>query len=192
MKSPRLVVAFLAVLLCCTWSCGDSASDTSTVTDPAATTTEQTAAMPDAKLVGEKWLRSQLAPQLGSQKLNLSGASQTDLNGVAVTKAQATYGEEKTTIVSITDLAKFGSNLGGVTPWLGKGINSTTGSSFQRSSYIENYPSLESYNADKQLATVSVLVGNRFLVAATSSSMRTTQLRDAVASMELDDLAKGE
>ncbi|MEL6661335.1 MAG: hypothetical protein AAFR36_33125, partial [Bacteroidota bacterium] len=109
-----------------------------------------------------------------------------------VTKAQATYGEEKTTIVAITDIAKFGSNLAGVTPWLGKDLNLTEGAGFQRTSYIENYPSLETYNAAKELATVSVLVGNRFLVAATSTSMRTTQLRDAVATMELDDLAKGE
>ncbi|MEL6970769.1 MAG: hypothetical protein AAFO02_11410 [Bacteroidota bacterium] len=184
-------MAILAVLACCTWSCGDSASEAAT-TAPTENTINQPAGNPNAKLVGEKWLRGQLSAQLGSQKLNLSGASQTELNGIEVTKSQATYGEDETTIVSITDLGKFGSNLGGVTPWLGKSINSTTGSSFQRSSYVENYPSLETYNAEKQLATISALVGNRFLVTATSTSMRTTQLRDAVATMELEDLAKGE
>ena len=185
-----LQLALLVTIGLGVWSCGDD-TQSNTVDNPGVTAT-QTAGRPDAKLVSEKWLRGQFPVQLGSQKLNQSGATTTQLGAVEVTKAQATFGDEKATIVAITDLGKLGSNLGGVTPWLGKELNIADGASFQRTSYIENYPSLETYNADEAVATVSVLVGNRFLVAATSKEWKTSQLRDAVATMELDDLAKGE
>lgn len=189
----RLQLAVLVLLTLGLVACGDAPAETTpttTTSTPAANVDK--AGRANAKLVTDKWLRGQLPEQLGSQKLNQSGASVTQLQGYEVTKAQATYGDDKSTIVAITDLAKIGSNLGGVTPWLGKELNLTEGKSFQRTSYIENYPSLETYEANRQLATVSVLVGSRFLVAATSKQFGTSQLRDAVATMELDDLAKGE
>lgn len=189
----RLHLLVLVVFALGVAACGDATTETTTsTTTPGTTSTVDKAGKPNAKMVSDKWLRGQLPEQLGSQKLNQSGASVTQLQGYEVTKAQATYGADKSTIVAITDLAKIGSNLGGVTPWLGKELNLTEGKGFQRTSYIENYPSLETYDADRQLATVSVLVGSRFLVAATSKQVRTSQLRDAVATMELDDLAKGE
>ena len=189
-KQLRLATFFALAL--CLWACGDSSSEiSSTTTTPPSSKVEQVG-KPNAKMVSEKWLKGQFPEQLGSQKLYQSGAKVTELQGFQVTKAQATYGDDNETVVAITDLAKVGSSLGGVTPWLGKELNLTEGKGFQRISFIENYPSLETYDANRQLATVSVLVGNRFLVAASSRSVRTSQLRDAVATMELDDLAKGE
>ncbi len=188
----RLHFALLVVLALGLSACGDTPTETTPTATAPTTSNVEKAGKPNAKMVSDKWLRGQLPEQLGSQKLNQSGASITELQGYEVTKAQATYGEDKSTIIAITDLAKIGSNLGGVTPWLGKELNLTEGKGFQRTSFIENYPSLETYDANRQLATISVLVGSRFLVAASSKQIRTSQLRDAVATMELDDLAKGE
>lgn len=146
----------------------------------------------DAQLADYNWLKKYLPSQVGDKQMSKSEAELTNMMGYEISRAEAGYGSFNMTKISIADVSKAGAELGRLGDWIENDLDEVDSKSFERTSLTNNaYRTLEKYDAESKTATVSVLVGDRYLITATSEDddHDMADLKAAIQSMALDQLA---
>lgn len=145
----------------------------------------------DLQLADPNWLQEYLPAQVGDKTVTGTDTDLTNLMGYKITHAEASYGPLKRTTVSISDVSQAGTELGAIGAWIENDMNEVDQESFQRTSIARNkYRTLEKYAAEEKMATVSMLVGDRYLITATSENdFGVIELKAAILKMDLDQLA---
>lgn len=110
--------------------------------------------------------------------------------GFQISNAKAAYEKDDAKIrINIADTGGAGMAMMGMAAWASITIDKETQDGYERTGEIDGHKSFERYDRSGKNGEVSLLVAKRFIVTVNGDNVEENDLKKAVKSIDLDELA---
>ena len=125
---------------------------------------------------------------LGMERTEYS-ANKTGAFGFNVSVASAVYEEGETRLeVVFTDAGRFTQAVSGLANWTKFEVDKEDQNGYERTTEIEGYRAYEKYDRTRRHGELSLLIGDRFVVAIKGDEMKERDFRRVVRRLDLEEL----
>ena len=141
-------------------------------------------------VVDPKKMKALLPETLMGMKRTEYESESVGAGGFQISSAKAAYEKDGGKIrINIADTGGAGIAMMGMAAWASISIDKENQDGYERTGEIDGYKSFERYDRTGKNGELSVLVAKRFIVSVNGDNVAEDDLKKAVRSIDLDDLA---
>lgn len=142
-------------------------------------------------VVDPKKMKALLPETLMGMKRTEYESESVGAGGFQISNAKAAYEKDGGKIrINIADTGGAGMAMMGMAAWASITIDKENQDGYERTGEIDGHKSFERYDRNGKNGEVSVLVAKRFIVTVNGDNVAEDDLKKAVKSIDLDDLAE--